>query len=168
MNWEAIGAIGEVAGAAAVVVTLFYFAVQIRNMRAEANADAFSRSDEGERQLRKMRMRHAPLIIKANQSKELGDEELLTLRELYLSMQSFAFHGYGGNSSLGRNSEISARNFARELNEQKCLRELYLQKRRTVKGASSPPIVVSFFEAVDHWIDVEDGAGFDRDARSEA
>ena len=30
MNWEAIGAIGEVLGAAAVVVTLGYLAVQIR------------------------------------------------------------------------------------------------------------------------------------------
>ena len=30
MNWEAIGAIGEIAGAIAVVVTLVYFAMQIR------------------------------------------------------------------------------------------------------------------------------------------
>jgi len=30
MNWEAIGAIGELIGAAAVVVTLIYLAVQIR------------------------------------------------------------------------------------------------------------------------------------------
>lgn len=35
MNWEALGAIGEVVGAAAVVVTLAYLAVQIRqNTRA--------------------------------------------------------------------------------------------------------------------------------------
>jgi hypothetical protein len=31
MNWEAIGAIGEIIGAVAVVVTLAYLAVQIRN-----------------------------------------------------------------------------------------------------------------------------------------
>ena len=30
MNWDAIGAIGEIIGAAAVVLTLFYLAVQIR------------------------------------------------------------------------------------------------------------------------------------------
>ena len=30
MNWEAIGAIGEIAGAIAVVVTLVYFAMQLR------------------------------------------------------------------------------------------------------------------------------------------
>jgi len=31
MNWEAIGAIGEIVGAAAVVVTLAYLAIQVRN-----------------------------------------------------------------------------------------------------------------------------------------
>jgi len=31
MNWEAIGAIGEIIGATAVVITLAYLAVQIRN-----------------------------------------------------------------------------------------------------------------------------------------
>lgn len=31
MNWEAIGAIGEVAGATGVIVSLLYLAVQIRN-----------------------------------------------------------------------------------------------------------------------------------------
>jgi hypothetical protein len=30
MNWEAIGAVGEIVGAAAVVVTLIYVAVQVR------------------------------------------------------------------------------------------------------------------------------------------
>jgi hypothetical protein len=31
MNWEAIGAVGEVAGAVGVIITLAYLAVQIRN-----------------------------------------------------------------------------------------------------------------------------------------
>ena len=33
MNWDAIGAIGEILGAIAVVATLFYLAVQIRYAR---------------------------------------------------------------------------------------------------------------------------------------
>jgi hypothetical protein len=36
MNWDAIGAIGELVGAMAVVVTLGYLAVQIRYARSEA------------------------------------------------------------------------------------------------------------------------------------
>ena len=39
MNWEAIGAIGEVVGAAAVVVTLGYLAVQIRANTAALKAE---------------------------------------------------------------------------------------------------------------------------------
>ena len=38
MNWEAIGAVGELLGAAAVVVTLGYLAVQIKHAKA-ATAD---------------------------------------------------------------------------------------------------------------------------------
>ena len=42
MDWDAIGAIGEVVGAVAVVATLFYFSLQIRNstlaQRASTNS----------------------------------------------------------------------------------------------------------------------------------
>ena len=39
MNWEAIGAIGEIVGAVAVVVTLFYLAQQIRQNTRMARAE---------------------------------------------------------------------------------------------------------------------------------
>ena len=39
MNWEAIGAIGEILGAAAVVATLFYLATQVRQSTKVARAD---------------------------------------------------------------------------------------------------------------------------------
>ena len=41
MNWEAIGAVGEVGGAVAVVVTLVYLAVQVRHASAVAKANAY-------------------------------------------------------------------------------------------------------------------------------
>ena len=44
MNWEAIGAIGEIVGAAAVVFTLAYLAIQIRHSTRQANADAHERA----------------------------------------------------------------------------------------------------------------------------
>jgi hypothetical protein len=37
MNWEAIGAVGELLGSLAVFVTLGYLAVQVRHARAEAS-----------------------------------------------------------------------------------------------------------------------------------
>jgi hypothetical protein len=39
MNWEAIGAIGEIIGAATVVATLFYLAIQIRQNTKVSRAD---------------------------------------------------------------------------------------------------------------------------------
>lgn len=39
MNWEAIGAVGEIVGALAVVVTLFYLAQQVRHSTRMARAE---------------------------------------------------------------------------------------------------------------------------------
>jgi len=68
MNWDAIGAIGEMIGSVAVLATLGYLAVQVRharedvrrsisNARSEANRDALAALAE-ERTL--------PLMLKAN------------------------------------------------------------------------------------------------------
>jgi len=38
MNWDAIGAVGEIVGALAVVASLAYLAIQIRNQNREAKA----------------------------------------------------------------------------------------------------------------------------------
>ncbi len=40
MNWEAIGAIGEIVGAAAVFISLVYLAGQIRNQNRESRVSA--------------------------------------------------------------------------------------------------------------------------------
>lgn len=40
MNWEAIGAVGEMIGGAGVIVTLLYLAVQVRHYTAEMRAAA--------------------------------------------------------------------------------------------------------------------------------
>ena len=44
MNWEALGAIGEIVGAGAVVFTLAYLAIQIRHSTKLANSDAHERA----------------------------------------------------------------------------------------------------------------------------
>ncbi|HKJ18728.1 MAG TPA: hypothetical protein VJ984_15345 [Xanthomonadales bacterium] len=40
MNWDAVGAIAEILGAAAVIITLIYLAVQIRHVREQNEATA--------------------------------------------------------------------------------------------------------------------------------
>ena len=42
MNWDAVGALGEVIGALAVVVSLLYLAVQIRNQSKESRLNSVS------------------------------------------------------------------------------------------------------------------------------
>jgi hypothetical protein len=46
MNWEAIGAVSEIVGAFAVVVSLLYLAVQIKQGTALSKADFFERASE--------------------------------------------------------------------------------------------------------------------------
>lgn len=46
MNWEAVGAIGEVAGAIAVVVTLVYLALQIRHSTQATRIAAYHQAQE--------------------------------------------------------------------------------------------------------------------------
>ena len=72
MNWEAIGAIGEVLGAAAVVVTLGYMAVQIRqNSQAVKNSAAQS------------------LLSEANGSLQVASSDPSTARAVILGQTLF-------------------------------------------------------------------------------
>ena len=41
MNWDAIGAIGNIIGAFAVVVSLIYLAIQIRTQNKQSKLSAF-------------------------------------------------------------------------------------------------------------------------------
>ena len=47
MNWEALGAVGEVVGAFAVVLTLFYFAYQLRQNTKSVNSSNFNHAMQG-------------------------------------------------------------------------------------------------------------------------
>jgi hypothetical protein len=72
MNWEAIGAIGEVLGAAAVVLTLGYLAVQIRqNSQAVKNSAAQT------------------LLSEANELLRLGASDPATARAVLLGQTLF-------------------------------------------------------------------------------
>jgi len=46
MNWEAIGAIGEIAGAIGVVVTLAYLSVQLRQNTKASRLSAIQAASE--------------------------------------------------------------------------------------------------------------------------
>ena len=63
MNWDAIGAVGEIVGSLAILVTLIYLAIQTRQTQIIARAE--------------MKQRHAENVIQINRdiytNKELAD-----------------------------------------------------------------------------------------------
>ena len=81
MNWDAIGAIGEIIGALAVVLSLVYLAIQIRIQNVESReasmhvvAESFRESASifGDPQL-------AEILAKTNGGSELTEVELIQL-----------------------------------------------------------------------------------------
>ena len=70
MNWEAIGAAGELIGSAAVFVTLVYLAAQVRHARAESSRALSQGRMEANREVLRLDMEEQNLatIIKAETS----------------------------------------------------------------------------------------------------
>jgi hypothetical protein len=80
MNWDAIGALGEIIGAAAVVASLVYLALQMKQnsslTKAELNQsglDAFSR-------FRQFSMENSYIVAKLEEGGELDKSELVIAR----------------------------------------------------------------------------------------
>lgn len=138
MNWEAIGAVGEIFGAIAVLVTLIYFSLQVRNMQAAAMASSFAQSEEGERELRVLHIAHAGLLLKANSGVELNEKEALILDQIYGAYQSHCFHGFGRSTSLGNDGTPPARNFARILRENPSFLPIF--SARNLKESPGPRV----------------------------
>jgi hypothetical protein len=63
MNWEAIGAVGETVGAVAVVVTLIYLAVQIRQSNSQQRREEIVSVQTGQNKLVSQLME--PRVIRA-------------------------------------------------------------------------------------------------------
>jgi len=79
MNWDAVGAMGEVVGAAAVVLTLGYLALQMRQSARAQNVETYERMMSGYNQLNVARASVPGLAFLARKGmlypEQLGDEE---------------------------------------------------------------------------------------------
>ena len=62
MNWEAIGAIGELLSAIAVLATLIYLAVQVRNTKYELRRSFLQNRDNAVRELLLEGMRNSAFV----------------------------------------------------------------------------------------------------------
>ena len=74
MNWEAIGAVGEVLGAVGVILTLGYLAMQIRQNTSMMTAQAVQASVDATQRVLLFRTEHAD--VRAIFRKARNDEEL--------------------------------------------------------------------------------------------
>lgn len=73
MNWDAIGAVGEIIGAVAVLVTLIYLAIQVRHARRAQQAEAI-RANRLERREYHTDFRDSPYLPKIYSKLENGEE----------------------------------------------------------------------------------------------
>ncbi|MEZ5570378.1 MAG: hypothetical protein R3E64_00015 [Halioglobus sp.] len=73
MNWDAIGAIGEIIGAVAVLVTLIYLALQVRQTRKMLLAESI-RATRAERREFFTAFRDSPFIHEILEKRANGEE----------------------------------------------------------------------------------------------
>ena len=89
MNWEAIGAVGEVLGAIAVIITLLYLTTQVRQNTRSIHAQTVSQvASEMQRNLSLMASDDAlaTAMIKAREGQELSPLEEEKLRWWFRSL----------------------------------------------------------------------------------
>lgn len=86
MDWDAIGAIGEVAGAVAVVLTLFYLARQIKHSSDLSKAELFERTQDRFSRVRSMIIHHPEIALEMRDPKGLNEEQLLIAQSIVLEI----------------------------------------------------------------------------------
>lgn len=137
MNWEAIGAVGEVVGAIGVVVTLFLLLVQLRrNTKAvqEANvldrAQALDRHTESVSKWRSMLAENedlAKLWLKALTDQEVNDVERIRLNNLWVNFVNTQRSNFERATAVGEEgmAVMTTKSVAVEISGSKTLLELW-------------------------------------------
>ena len=106
MNWEAIGAIGEVLGAIGVIATLGYLAVQIRQNTQATSASALNLALRDINELTNNNERYLAVLTKAGRNEALTIEESAHLVERLVSImrtyENFWYQYQLGNLTLNQ------------------------------------------------------------------
>jgi hypothetical protein len=105
MNWDAIGAVGEMIGALAVVVTLAYLALQVRASTKESEANHFSVFAGQYSEMRSRFMEHADVWIKGTAGNELSLSERFVFDELVALKNSQHFFNFSRTMVRGTGRE---------------------------------------------------------------
>ena len=86
MDWDVIGSIGEVVGAVAVVLTLFYLARQIKNSSDLSKAELFERSNDRFARVRSMVFQHPEIVLNMRDPKGLLEEQFSVAQSITLEV----------------------------------------------------------------------------------
>jgi hypothetical protein len=142
MNWDAIGAIGEIVGAIAVVATLLYVARQMRESRAAMERQATVGSASMHAQWRQTIMANTDLakaIAKANKKEELEDEDVILLSTLADDLFVAGVAAYANITSSGslHDAESELEYMAKILTANPGLKPHWVRFRYVVDAVSS-------------------------------
>ena len=105
MNWDAIGAVGEIIGAAAVVATLAYLALQVRASTKESEANHFSVNAGQNAEVRTRFIEHADVWIRGNAGDELSAAERFVFDQLVLLKTGQYFFNFTRSRIRGTSRE---------------------------------------------------------------
>ena len=97
MDWEAVGAVGEILGAVAVVATLGYVAVQIRQNTAMLNSTARQSLVDNDRHSIAAVLEHPDLFEKLGKAEELSAQDQIRYSAIWildLRNREFEFFQY--------------------------------------------------------------------------
>jgi hypothetical protein len=118
MNWDAIGAVGEMIGALAVVVTLAYLALQVRASTRESESNSWTVTGHERNAIRGQFMEHADVWAKGISGAELSRSEQIVFDELVMSRADHHFYAFGRSVVRGGGRErLHVSELARFLHE---------------------------------------------------
>lgn len=86
MNWEAIGAVGEIIGAIGVIFSLIYLSIQIRTQSAESHAATIQSFTDQQLTLNSELIRNAKIWDKVIKSESLSEGEETRIGMLLFNM----------------------------------------------------------------------------------
>jgi hypothetical protein len=108
VNWDAVGAIGEIVGAAAVLSTLVYLALQTRQARVAAEETAKYSGLQATHSIvdlyvdaRRMLIEHRELIARANEGQVLSESDRLALSLVFHDLFYAAAYSHLSSTSAG-------------------------------------------------------------------
>lgn len=101
MNWDAIGAIGEIAGALGVIVTLIYLAIQLRQSTKASHVTAVQNSMENSARFSELISTHSELgrtfYLGLSNPEELNADEMrrfVSTLNVFMRRESVAYYLY--------------------------------------------------------------------------